>query len=130
MAGTPRLHTALRHDDAFRHIGELLEHPLDLHILGSLLEHGLLEIGEEFFLDDEHGLLKTCPPGVKQGKVDDLFPTGPHRVNLLQSTITAAHAGSHNNQYGFAHNDPPFLCFKKMVVVILPLCNKEIPLHR
>ena len=68
---------------------------------------GLLQL---LFYNKDNGF-KACPPGVKQGKVDDLFPAGPHRVDLLQSTITAAHAGSHNDQYGFAHNDPPFLCF-------------------
>ena len=54
--------------------------------------------------------LKASAPGVKQGKVDDLLPTQPHRINLLQTAVPAAHSGSHNDQYGIAHITRPLFC--------------------
>ena len=104
VAGAPGLYPALRHREARRHVLQLLKDHLQLHLALQMGKDRLLEVPQQLLFDDEHRLAEAGQPGVVQGVIDDLLPAGPHRVDLLQAAVPAAHARRHNDQYRFAHN--------------------------
>ena len=97
VAGTPGLGAALRHGVA---LGKLVKGLVDegdveipLHPVADGLAEGLLQLR----LDDEHNIPEACPPGVKQGKVDDDVALIVHGLDLLEPAEPASHAGGHDD---------------------------------
>ena len=102
VGGAPGLHAALGHGKAFGQAVQLLVGIAHLkpgfHGSGT---HGGLERLLNLMLDDEHNGLKPGAAGIVQAVVDDGFPAGADRVDLLQPAVAAAHTGSHNDKNRF-----------------------------
>ena len=97
MAGAPGLDTALRDGITGRQVLHLLEGVTHLHMLCHPLAYRLPKGSFDLVLDDKDHRLKARPTGVVERVVNDKFPVWPHRIHLFQSTITAAHTGSHDH---------------------------------
>jgi hypothetical protein len=58
----------------------------------------LLEVLLEIAADDEHDLAEAGAERVEDGVVHHGLAVRPHRVELLEATVTAAHAGSEDEK--------------------------------
>ena len=104
MAGAPGLGPPLGDGVALRELVQLLEGVADLH--GGLLQpgtDGFHKVLLNGFFDDDHGFFEACLPGIEEGVVQDGLPLGPHRVDLLQPAVAAAHTGGHDHKNRFLH---------------------------
>ena len=63
----------------------------------------LTESRVDLRLDDKDDGLKTGAARVKQAVIQNCLAVRPHRVNLLQPAVAAAHAGRHHGQDRFVH---------------------------
>ena len=139
VAGAPGL-LPLRRDGIA--LGEHLVHLLigiaNLH--GTFFQaaaHRLHEILPNGFFNDNNGRFKPGLMGIIQGIVQNGFPVGAHRIDLLQSAVAAAHTGGHHHQDRLFHNgDPPFCVRRPEVASIWSIitdsftnCNTYPP-HR
>ena len=103
MAGAPGLYTSLRHGKACGQLFQLLEGILHLHRFRHAVADGCLEGVLDLVLDDKDHGLKAGAAGVVKGIVHNDLSVGAHRVDLFHAAVTAAHAGSHDDQYRFIH---------------------------
>ena len=71
--------------------------------MATRLAEGGLEGVLDLVLDDKDHGLKAGAAGVVEGIVHNDLSVGAHRVDLLHAAVTAAHAGSHDDQYRFIH---------------------------
>ena len=106
MAGAEGLGAALGNGVALRQLGQLLVSIADLHgSLGKPCAHGVHEIPLDGFLNNNHNGLKARLVCVIDGIVQNCFPLAAHGIDLLQTAITAAHTGGHDNENRFfRHN--------------------------
>ena len=81
----------------------LLESVFHVHGLGHTVADGGLEGILDLMLDDKDHCLEACAAGVVERIIHDDLSVGAHRVDLLHAAVTAAHAGSHDDQYRFIH---------------------------
>ena len=103
VAGAPGLDPAFRHGVACGQLFQLLESVLYLHGLGHPVPDGSLEGILDLVLDHKDHRFKAGPAGVVERIIHDDLSVGAHRVDLLHAAVTAAHAGSHDDQYRFIH---------------------------
>ncbi len=107
VGGSPRLCAALRDGIALRQIVQLLEYVTHLHHLGDTVPDRLPERLLNLVLDDEYHRLEARAPGVVQGIVDDDLSVVPHRIDLFQASVAAAHSGGHHDKDRFfIHKNP------------------------
>ncbi len=101
LGGAPGLGPIRRGGVALRQVVPQLVDVLHVHALLQAAAHPLLEVRLDLRLDDEHHRLKPRPAGIVDRVVQDHLIVVPHRVQLLESAVAAAHAGSHDDQYWF-----------------------------
>ena len=101
MAGAPGLHTALGHGEGRRKHIDLLEGVAHLHGLLNGGGNETLEVRLNLMLDQENDPLEACAVRVEQAVMQDGLPAGAHGIHLLQPTVAAAHARSHDQQNRF-----------------------------
>ena len=97
MAGAPGLGTPLRHGVALRQLVRSLIDVGDVEISLHPVADGLAESLVQLRLDDEHNIPEACPPGIKQGKVDNDVALIIHRRDLLEPAEPAPHTGGHDD---------------------------------
>ena len=102
VGGAPGFDTAFRHGETFGQLFQLLESIAHLKpgTLGAYA-HSLFERLLDLVLDDEHHRLKPGTAGIVQAVINNCLAAGPHGVDLLQTTVTAAHTGGHYHKDRF-----------------------------
>ena len=98
---TPGLYAAFRNLEACGQVVEGLEAELTGHVAFVLLQNLVAELVFEVATDDPHDFAKASLNGIVDGVVHDGFTIGAERIKLLQTTITAAHAGSKKKEGWF-----------------------------
>ena len=119
VAGAPGLGTPdFGNGHALRqHLGLLLISVTDLH--GTFFQapayhfHKILTDG---FFNNDNGRFKTGFVGIVQGVVQDGFALAAHRIDLLQSTVAAAHTGGHNNKNRFFRHGNVLLVSFRIII--------------
>ena len=101
MGGAPGLHAALRDLKPFRYLIHLLIHIRHIHISADTVAYVDLEFRLNGLLDDKDNLLKSSLFCIKNGEINDDVAILIHRVNLLQTAVTASHTCCHDYQYRF-----------------------------
>ena len=101
MSRSPWLHTAFRYAVALRKLIEFLEHVFHLHVFCHAVSDLLLKLLFDGFLYNKYHLLKSCFHRIVNRKVNDLVTVWVHRVDLLQTAVTAPHPCCHNYQNWF-----------------------------
>ena len=117
VSRTPGFDPALGNGEALRQCCKLLIGVADLH--GSLLQalaDGLHEVLLDGFLDNNDDGIKTGLMGIVNGIVQNGLPLAAHGVDLLQSAVTAAHAGCHDDEYRF-------LCHVSCLLLFVFACS-------
>jgi len=131
VAGAPGLDPAFRHGVACGQLFQLLESVFHVHGLGHPVADGGLEGILDLVLDHKDHRLKAGPACIVKGIIHDDLAVGAHRVDLLHTAVTAAHAGRHHDQYRFVHNNilPTCgtLCRRSGCPLILPLYSCTAP---
>ena len=103
VAGAPRLYATLRDGKACGQLLQLLEGVLHIHRLSHAVADSCLEGILDLVLDNKDHGLKAGAAGIVKGVVHNDLSVGTHRVDLLHTAVTAAHAGRHDYQYRFIH---------------------------
>ena len=111
MTGAPRFHTTLRHRKSLRQIRQFLEHIRYFNLLCKAVSDRRAEICLVFSLNHKYYFFKSCTDRVINRKIHDDVAIFIDRIDLLQSAVPAAHAGSHYYQYRFLHFLFPPDCF-------------------
>ena len=110
VGGAPGLGPAGGNGHVAHHVLHFLEGVADLHPPADPAAHQGAEVGLQLPVDDKNNLLKPGPPGVIDGIVDEALPTAAYAVHLLQAAVSAAHAGSQNDQNRFFHRVVSSIC--------------------
>lgn len=108
MPGPPWLHSSFWHLKTVRQIVKILKHIFHLNLLLYPIPDSFPEVCFVFLLDDKHHLLKACLHRIIDRKVHNNMPFRIHRINLLESSVTASHSCRHNYQYWFFHIICPY----------------------
>ena len=90
--GTPGLFPAFRHGEAFRQVVQRLESVIHLNLAGKTAADLFLENIFKVTADNEYHFSETGPDGIINRVVKNDFPVGAHRIKLLETAVTAAHA--------------------------------------
>ena len=93
MVRTPRFRAALGTGKAFGQVVERLEHQLAGDVAFVFGKNLLAEIFFKILADDEDKFAESGLDGVIDGVVHNSFTVGTQSVQLLQTTVTAAHTG-------------------------------------
>ena len=96
----PRLGAPGRHAESRGNLVQFLKDVVHRNALFKTRAHYLLERLLDILADDKNQLPKPGAHGVKDRVVDDGFAARANRLNLLQTTVTAAHTGSQNKKCG------------------------------
>jgi len=101
--------------EAGRKIVELLESVAD----GDLPFVTRADLRAEIFLDvaadEEHHAVESGAHGIMHRIIEEGFPAGPDRIELLESAVAAAHSGSEDEESGCRHEAgfiPPLVADK------------------
>ena len=94
VVGAPRLRAFGSESTTLRHFIYRLEAYFAGYLVGIFGQHFLAEVRLEILTDDEYDLAEPCAQGVKDAVVHDGLAVGTQSVELLQTAITASHAGS------------------------------------
>ncbi len=97
LGGAPGFGPLRRNGITLRQVLLELVDVFHIHALLQPLSHQGLEVLLDFRLDDEYHRLKPRPAGVIDGVIQNYLPVVPHRVQLLESAVAAAHPGGHND---------------------------------
>ncbi len=92
VGGAPGLFPAFRHGEAFRQVVQGLESVIHLNLAGKTAADLFLENIFKVTADNEYHFSETGPDGIINRVVKNYFPVGAHRVKLLETAVTAAHA--------------------------------------
>ena len=101
MGGAPRLFTADWNREAGGQLVDRLEGKADFDPAGELRGDAFAEILLEVRTDDEDHLAEASAESVEHRVVQDGLAGGAHRVDLLESTVAATHAGGEDEEGGF-----------------------------
>ena len=102
VAGAPGLGATQGDLVATGELVELLVGIADLHrAMLQALAHGGHKVLPDGFLDNNDCGLEACLVGIKQGIVQNGFALAAYGIDLLQTAVTAAHAGGQYNEYRF-----------------------------
>ena len=100
LGGSPGLGAAGGDGEAWGNVLERLEDVIDGDALFETRADGFAECLLDVFADDEDELAEAGAEGVVDGVVDDGFAGGADGVDLLETAVTAAHAGGENEECG------------------------------
>ena len=101
MRRTPRLRAPLREGVRRRQVVEILVAVVDGNKSLVLLADFLLELRLEVLADDEDNLPEPAADRVEHRVVENRLAGRPHRIDLLQPTVTRAHARRQYHQSWF-----------------------------
>ena len=110
MTCSPWLLSAFRNFKALRDIVHILINILYLCHFFNSAACNCLKVIFDVFSYDEHNLIKTTFYSIINRIVKKNFTIRSYWLNLLETTKSATHSGSHNNKCSFfIHNHIPFL---------------------
>ena len=121
MTGAPGLCAAFGDRKAFRNFFQLLIGVPDLH--GAALQpcaHCFHKILADCFFNYNDCGVEAGFMGIKQGVVQNGFPVAAHRIDLLQTAVTAAHACGHDYQNGFFPHSKYLLGYCDNFIIMIP----------
>ncbi|MPM62897.1 hypothetical protein SDC9_109775 [bioreactor metagenome] len=100
----PGLDAVFRHGEpGGEHRFRLLKDIVHFQMLFGSAADDLVKVVLDLAVDDEYDLLKPRLHCVEERIVHDDFAVAADRVDLLESAVTAAHTGGHDNESGFLH---------------------------
>ena len=97
MAGSPRFFAVFRNFKSCRQDVQLLKRIFYFHDFGNAIANCSTECFLDFMLDDKNDSPKSGAICVVKRIINNDFPIRTNRVNLLHSSISAAHTCSHDN---------------------------------
>ena len=109
MIGAPWLLAALGNLEAFRKVVKILEDEFNGNTAFIFRNDLLTEVLFEDTTNDENHFTEASLDGIVNRVIHDGFAIGSKTIQLLQSTITAAHTGSKNKECWF--HCVSFLCY-------------------
>jgi hypothetical protein len=103
LAGAPRLGAIRRKGKTRRQLAQFLKDIFNGQTLLEPRANGFAEGGLDLVADHEDEFSKPGAYGVEDGIINDGFAVRSDGVNLFEAAVTAAHAGSENEQGWFGH---------------------------
>ena len=95
---------------------QLLEYVVYLHMLCDAVADRGAEILFNVVVDDENDPLKARFHRIKEGIINDDLSVSAHGIDLLQTAVARAHAGSHDDKRRFFHGT--FLLQDQMAICL------------
>ena len=123
MAGAERLGAAFRHGAALRQLVRRLEYIIYLHELFGGVADALAECVEQILFYNKYHAAEASLPRIVDGIVHDDLSVRADRIDLLQTAVAGAHAGSHNDKNRICHdkNSSFNSCFAQEVCIYYTL---------
>ena len=103
LGGAPGLGPPLWDGVALRQVVHALEGVSHIHMALHPGADALLEIRLDLMLDDENHRLKSRPPGVVDGIIQNDLVVTAYGVHLLAPAVAAAHARGHDDEDRLFH---------------------------
>ena len=104
VSRAPGLGAPFRNGVAFRQDIQLLIHIPYVKVLFHAVADGFLEFFFDGMFDDEDHGVESRSLRVEEGEIQNGVAVVIHGSDLFESSETAAHAGSHDDQCRFCHN--------------------------
>ncbi len=92
MACTPGFFPPLGRCISGWQVCNILIHVLDGDCIGKSISDRFFEFSLDILSDNKNHFAKSGPDGIVDGIIDYELPVRSHRVDLLQTAVTAAHS--------------------------------------
>ena len=101
VVGSPGFHAAFGNLEALGQVIQRLEAEFAGHLTFILLQNLVAELVFKVASDNPHDFAESGLDGIVDGVIHDGFTIGTQCIELLEATITAAHAGSKEEESRF-----------------------------
>jgi hypothetical protein len=101
MRGAPGLCAAFWHGETFRQVVQILKRVVHGDAAGEAGTDLIFEKLLKVPADHKHHLAEAGADRVKHRVIEHHLPARPHGIELFQAAVTAAHAGSEDEESGF-----------------------------